>query len=355
MTAADAQLRPPLRRADFSLNDEQRALRDSFAAVLTRECPSERVRKAEPRGFDEPLWRQLVDMQIVAMAVPVENGGEGAGLLELAIVAEEIGRRLAPVPFIEAVVAARLLARCGPRSSAWLQTALTGKGVLTVALHPASEGEFQLVPAGAVAAAVVGRFGDDVVVVGNGEPASLVSNLGCTPLGAWDLCAASKTDVVLSGTESEDACAVAVLEWRLLMAAAQVGIAQGALDLALTYARDRVAFDVPIATFQGVSHPLVDCHISILGARRLVWKAAWYADNEPGTELHLIPMAFAHARRTANAAATVGIHTQGGLGVTVESDMQLYFRRAKGWANVIGDPIEDLRLIADALYGAQGN
>jgi alkylation response protein AidB-like acyl-CoA dehydrogenase len=336
------------------LSDEQRALRDSFAALLARECPSERVRKAEPRGFDDRLWQQLLDMQIVAMGVPVEDGGEGAGLLELAIVAEEIGRRLAPVPFVEAVVAARQLARCGSRGSAWMDTALAGRGLLTVALHPASEGAAQLVPAGAVAAAVIGRVGNDVVVAGNDEATSLVSNLGCTPLGAWDLCAAAMTDVVLSGPESESVCAQAALEWRLLMAAAQVGIAQGAIDLALNYARDRVAFDAPIATFQSVSHPLVDCHISIVGARRLVWKAAWYADNEPAAERQLVPMAFAHARRTANVAAAVGIHVQGGLGVTVESDMQLFFRRAKGWANVVGDPVEDLRLIADALYGPAG-
>jgi alkylation response protein AidB-like acyl-CoA dehydrogenase len=312
------------------------------------------VRKAEPRGFDERLWRHLLDMQIVAMAVPVENGGEGAGLLELAIVAEEIGRRLAPVPFIEAVVAARLLTRCGSRGSAWLDTALTGKGLLTVALHPASNGAAQLVPAGAVATAVVGLVGNDVVVASNDVAISLVSNLGCTPLGAWDLSAAATTDVVLSGPESEGMCALAAREWRLLMAAAQVGIAQGSLDLALNYARDRVAFDVPIATFQAVSHPLVDCHISVVGARRLVGKAAWYADNEPASEPQLIPMAFAHARRTANEAATVGIHVQGGLGVTVESDMQLFFRRAKGWANVVGDSVEDLRLIADSLYGPAG-
>jgi alkylation response protein AidB-like acyl-CoA dehydrogenase len=349
--ATGPQPLPTLRRADFSLSDEQRALRDSFAALLARDCTSEHVRKAEPRGFDEALWRVLLDMQIVAMAVPVEQGGEGAGLLELAVVAEEIGRRLAPVPFIESVVATRLLARCDPPSSAWLDTALAGTCLLTAALRPASKGHAQLVPAGTVATAVVGRVDDDIVVARSDEPTAFVANLGCTPLGAWDLWGAPITDVVLSGPESAAVHAQAAREWRLLMAAAQVGIAQGAMDLALAYARDRVAFDVPIATFQAVSHPLVDCHIAIVGARRLVWKAAWYADNEPESERQLIPMAFAHARRTANQAATVGIHTQGGLGVTVESDMQLFFRRAKGWANVIGDPAEDLHLIADALYG----
>jgi len=89
-----------------------------------------------------------------------------------------------------------------------------------------------------------------------------------------------------------------------------------------------------------------------VGARRLVWKAAWLADHEPDVEPHLVPMAFTHACRTAVQAATVAVHTQGGLGVTLESDVQLFFRRAKGWAAVAGGPTAELGVIADALYGA---
>jgi alkylation response protein AidB-like acyl-CoA dehydrogenase len=135
------------------------------------------------------------------------------------------------------------------------------------------------------------------------------------------------------------------------MAAAQVGIADAVLGLAVDYARDRHTFGAPIATYQGVSHPLVDSHIAVLGARRLVWKAAWFADHEPDVQPHLIPMAFTHACRTAVQAATVAIHTLGGLGVSLESDVQLYFRRAKGWAAVAGGPTAELGIVADALYG----
>ena len=103
-----------LRHGDFTLGDEQRALREAFASFLVRECPSERVRAAEPLGFDEKLWRQFVEMRAVAMGVPAGDGGDGAGLVELALVAEEVGRSLAPVPFVETAVAARLLSRCGP-------------------------------------------------------------------------------------------------------------------------------------------------------------------------------------------------------------------------------------------------
>jgi alkylation response protein AidB-like acyl-CoA dehydrogenase len=154
-----------------------------------------------------------------------------------------------------------------------------------------------------------------------------------------------------TGPAAAGVAARAVREWKLLMAAAQVGIAEGVLGHAVDYARDRLAFGAPIATYQGVSHPLVDSHIAVVGARRLVWKAAWFADHEPDVEPHLVPMAFTHACRTAVQAATVAVHTLGGLGVTLESDVQLYFRRAKGWAAVGGGPTAELGVVADALYG----
>jgi alkylation response protein AidB-like acyl-CoA dehydrogenase len=340
------------RRADFSLSDEQRALRDSFAALLDRECPRECVRKAEPLGFDERLWRKMLDAGALTMGLPERCGGDGAGLVELALVAEEVGRHVAPVPFVESVVATRALAGGGPVGASWLQRALEGTTRVTVALHPATAGQAQLVPAGAVADAVIGRAAHDFVVLGADRPPSLVTNQGSAPLGWWDVGGGDLTrDELATGPSANAAGERVVREWKLLMAAAQVGIADGSLRLAVDYARDRVAFGVPIATYQGVSHPLVDSHIAVVGARRLVWKAAWFADHEPDAERHLIPMAFAYACRTALQAATVAVHTQGGLGVTLESDAQLFFRRVKGWASVAGSPAAELAVIADALYG----
>jgi alkylation response protein AidB-like acyl-CoA dehydrogenase len=341
-----------LRRADFSLSDEQRALRESFASFLTRECPAERVRKAEPLGFDERLWGKLVDLGAVGMGVPEAEGGDGAGLVELALVAEQVGRYLAPVPFVESVVAARALARCGATGAAWLRAALDATALVTVALQPATAGQPQLVPAGAVAGAVVGRVGDDLMVVEGDQPPPLVPTQGAVPLAWWDLAGPEMNrHRVASGPAGADIATRAVREWKLLMAAAQVGIADGALGHAVDYARERLAFGAPIGSYQGVSHPLVDSHIGVVSARRLVWKAAWFADHEPDAAPHLIPMAFTHACRTAVQVATVAVHTQGGLGVTLESDVQLYFRRAKGWAAVAGGPTAELGVIADALYG----
>jgi alkylation response protein AidB-like acyl-CoA dehydrogenase len=339
-----------LRRADYSLSDEQRALRDSIAAFLDRECPPERVRKAEPLGYDERLWAKLVDFGVLRMGVSEADGGDGAGVAELALVAEQVGRHLAPVPFVECVAAARALAACGPLGAEWLRDAVSATSLVTVALHAA--GGAQLVPAGAVADATVGLVGTDLLVARADQPPPLVPTQGSVPLAWWDLADPTLARHELAtGEAATGIAAQAVREWKLLMAAAQVGIADAVLGIAVDYARDRQTFGVPIATYQGVSHPLVDSHIAVLGARRLVWKAAWFADHEPDVQPQLIPMAFTHACRTAVQAATVAVHTLGGLGVSLESDVQLFFRRAKGWASVAGSPTAELGVIADALYG----
>ena len=145
-----------LRRADFSLNEEQGAVRSAFRTAFERSCPIERVEAAAAAdlpGYDEKVWRQLLDMRIVAMGVPEAAGGDGAGLTELVLVAEQQGAFLAPVPLVEAVVSARLLARCG---DAWVGDAIDGNRLATVALHPCRDGRAQLVPAGAIADGVIG-------------------------------------------------------------------------------------------------------------------------------------------------------------------------------------------------------
>jgi len=358
MGQADRTDETPLRHADFSLSEEQQAVRDAFRTALERGCPIERVEAAavaDPPGYDEKVWRQLLDMRVVAMGVPEEAGGDGAGLTELVLVAEQQGAFLAPVPLIEALVSARLLARCGGNGAAaeWLGDAIEGSRLVTLALHPRREGEPQLVPAGAIADGVLGLVGDELVLVHREGPPHASANHGSTPLALWDLgaAAASQRQVLASGQEAHQLFDLATGEWKLLTAAALVGLADAALRRGVEFATDRIAFGVPIATFQAVSHPLVDVAMAVTGTRRLVWKAAWYADNEPGGSPDLIPMAYLAAAETGMKAPTVGVHVQGGLGFTVESDMHLFFRRAKGWTLVAGDPTRELDAIAGLRYG----
>jgi alkylation response protein AidB-like acyl-CoA dehydrogenase len=343
-----------LRRADFSLSEEQEAVRDAFRSALERTCPIGRVETAdvaEPPGYDEKIWRQLLDMRAVAMGVPTEAGGDGAGLCELVLVAEQQGFFLAPVPLIETVVATRLLARCGQPAD-WLAGAIDGNRFVTVALRPCHDGAPQLVPAGAIADGVVGLVGDDLVMLSRNTPPPAPANQGSVPLAFWDP-GDAETDrrVLVSGPHAHRLFEQAAREWKLLTAAAMVGLADAALRRGIEFATNRVAFGVPIATFQAVSHPLVDVAMAVTGVRRLVWKAAWYADNEPDERRDLIPMAYLTAVEAGMKAPTVGVHVQGGLGFTVESDMHLYFRRAKGWTLVTGDPARELDATADIRYG----
>jgi alkylation response protein AidB-like acyl-CoA dehydrogenase len=330
-----------LRREDYSLSEEQEAVRDAFRAFFSKTVSAARVRAAEPVGFDPALWQELRQQRVVSMALPEYLGGDGAQLVELALVAEEAGRRAAPVPVVEALVGARALAKLAPtgallervRDAGALATVAPGRGV----------GDRRLIPAGAVAEAVIARRGDDVVAL-TGGPAAPVANLACAPLGWWDL---RGGNVIGSADDFE----AVEREWLVLTAAALVGLGQTAVDMGVRYARERTAFGTAIGAFQAIAHPLVDAAGAVEGARRLAWRAAWYADNEPESLATLAVSALLAAADAAEKAGAVTIHTQGGFGVTMESDAQLYYRRAKGWALFAGDRRTLLRRVADLALG----
>jgi alkylation response protein AidB-like acyl-CoA dehydrogenase len=340
-----------IRQGDYSLTEEHEALRDAFAAFFEHECPSGRVRAAEPTGFDRDLWHRLTAMRAVVMGVPEDAGGDGAGLLELSLLAEEFGRRVAPVPLVEAVVTARLLARAMASRSPWVAGTASGDRLVTLALHPGPGP--QLVPAAAVADAVVGLTRDELVLTTLSPRPALVANQGYAPIAWWDLGGPGGDQVVIgSGRAGLTWFGQARREWMLLMAAALVGMGRATLDIGVEHARSRVAFDAPIGAFQAVSHALADVAMAVDTARRLVHKAAWYGDHEPDTNRQLIPMAYLYAEQSAMKAASVGVHVLGGVGFTVESDQQLYFRRVKGWTLVAGDVKATLTEIADETFGS---
>jgi alkylation response protein AidB-like acyl-CoA dehydrogenase len=140
-------------------------------------------------------------------------------------------------------------------------------------------------------------------------------------------------------------------EWALLSAASLIGLSQGALDLAVRYANERHAFGVAIGSFQALSHPLADIAIAIEGGRRLVHKAAWHLDAGSPEGARLCMAAMLHARQTAERSSGLTIHVLGGIGLSLESDAQLYFQRAKAWSAPAGDPDRALLALADELFG----
>jgi alkylation response protein AidB-like acyl-CoA dehydrogenase len=336
-----------LRYADYSLADDQEAVRDAFREFFTGECPTSRVRASEPLGYDSKLWGQFAELGAASMGLPESAGGDGAGLVDLVIVAEEAGAALAPVPFAEHAAASRAIAACkdapvGPVLAA------AGDRPASLAMRPVVGDGSQLVPAGAVACDVVALVGDELVLVHAQQPPPLVRNQGSTPLARWQLAAGPRT-VLATGAAAVAAYETARAEWKLLTAAALVGLTERALGLAVEFVKTRETMGVPVGSLQGVSFPLADVAIGIAGARNLIRRAAWLAENEPGAHPGLIPAAFAYAAQVATHGATTSAHMQGGLGFTAEADASLYFLRAKGWSVLGGDPARDIIAVGDSL------
>jgi alkylation response protein AidB-like acyl-CoA dehydrogenase len=334
---------------NLGLTEEQEAVREVFAALFAKESSPERVRAAEPLGHDPALWRHLIATGALGVAVPESDGGGGAGLLEVALIAEEAGRRLAAVPFAEPVAAARLLAACG--ATDLLERALAGDALVSLATRPAALTE-QIIADGAVADIVLALDGGRLVAVSRPPDVRHLPNLGSLPLARWQ--GASSAEVLAEGEAAAGLHARAVDETRILRAAALIGLASEAIEIGAAYARERRAFTVPIGSYQAVAHPLADALVAKDGGQLLLWKACWAADTGEASAPALAAMAFAFAADTAYEAAQHSLHLHGGYGFMAEYDIQLYFRRAKAWATAFTDPRRELRVIADRTLGPIG-
>ena len=367
---------------DLNLSDEQQQLVDSFGALYAKDSPPERVRAAEtaePTGHDPELWLRLQENGALEMAVDERAGGWGASLLDLALVAEQHGRYLGAAPLLEAQVAARLLGRLAsdaknapaPKRHAarLLESALADAQLVTLALHPPTpDGMLRLVPAGAIADDVIYFDGTslrhielekDGDVEGEGESGSravAVTTIGSLPLAdiqlpssaadpadasaaATDAAAALATVTELaSGPEAQQAFDEAVTEWMILMSGALVGLGARSLEIGVEYVKERKAFGVPIGSFQAVSHGLADAATALDGATLLAREAAWSAEVQPERTPELGPLAFGFCTEAAREASYRSLHYHGGYGFMLEYDIQLYFRRARGWPAQFAEP-----------------
>jgi hypothetical protein len=326
---------------DLALTDVQQAVVDVFTSLFAREAPIARVRAAEPLGFDARLWDQAVAIGVPSMAVG------GAELIDLALVSEQAGVRLAPIPLVEAFVAARALS-----SSAELDDVTAGRRLATLAIHPASGGLLRLVPAGAVADVVVALDRDRLIALISEPPAAAPGNLGCAPVA--DRRVDPDVIVLATGADAIARYDRAVTEWKALTAAALAGLGAAALALGVEYVRVRHQFGVPIGSFQAVQHKLADAAVAVDGARLIAYRAAWAAGRGEVDAAERAATALLFAGEAAQQAAAASLHYHGGYGFMLEYDIQLYFRRAKAWLLAAGDPRQQLRQIADLRYGPVG-
>jgi alkylation response protein AidB-like acyl-CoA dehydrogenase len=351
---------------DLDFSDEQDMLREMVRGVCSSYASLETVRQVEddPTGYPPELWAQLAELDLTGLMVPEEYGGSGMTALEGAVVYEEFGRALAPSPhFVSAVLSTGVLLRAGSddQKQAWLPRIAKGEVIATTAwLEP--KGGFG--PKGVQARATAD--GDGFVLTGTkwhvpfASAADIVVVLARTGDGVGDIdlfLVDPETDgvtltqqftmasdcqyqVELSGVRVTGADRIGaagtgwatwdavVREGLVLLAAQAIGGAQYALDITVQYAKDREQFDKPLGAFQAISHYLADAATAVNGGRILVYEAAWALANGHSID-SLAPMAKLFACQTFRDTTAMAQQVFGGVGFTLEYDIQLYFRRAK--------------------------
>lgn len=332
----------------LGLTDEQSLLRSAFHDFFDREAGPQVARGAEPLGFDPKLWGKLAETGALAMATPA---GGSASLTDMCLLAEEAGRTIAPVPLAEHLVASALM---GVPESA---------EPVAFAPSPVHAGVGRAVPGGAICRAVVALDDAELVAVEFASPPPLIPNLAALPLADVELRAGQRT-VLAAGDEAVRCYRRAQAQWRILTAGMLVGAARAALDLALGYVMQRTQFGVPIGAFQVLQHSLADLPGQIDGASLLVAKAAWAIDAEPEPVIDLAHneiddsgvlamMAYLFASQVAREATRRSLQCHGGYGFSDEYDIQLFYRRVRGWS-VLGGSKPRLRRELAARLGMVG-
>lgn len=368
---------------DFS--DEQKALKDQVRRFLEDRCQPAAVRAvlegSEP--YDKALYAGLAELGVLGAAIPEEFGGVGLSHLDLCVVAEELGRALAPVPVassIYLVAEALLQAGSQDQKQAWLPRLASGEVVGALAYV---EGQGRLTPDAIRATVSDGRLsgskapvadGDaaDVAVVaarsGSGSGADAISlylvdlsgpGVTCETLNSIDPSRSQarltfdNAPAQLIGTAGDGWHVLTQVLDRaaILIAYEQLGGADRALEMARDYALDRIAFGRQIGSFQGIKHMLADMYVSATLARSNCYYAAW-ALSSGASEL---PVAAATARVSATQAfqhcAKNNIQVHGGMGFTWEYDCHLFYRRANALALGLGSQSTWESLLIERMSG----
>jgi alkylation response protein AidB-like acyl-CoA dehydrogenase len=338
-----------LRRQDYSLSQDQSDVQAAYAKFFRTNCPIERVRDAEPAGFDKSLWEKLCATGATTMVFPAFVGGDGAELVDLTLIAEEIGRSLAPVPWIDHVCAGRLLARLGALTDE--DDVISGQQIAALDPQNNPRAKTRLLPSGSIADQIIVCDGDEVVRLTFDSRPPTLDNVGRSPMAWVDVESARTRTVLATGRTAAEEYRRATDEWMVLTAAAMVGMTDEAMRIASEFAKTRYTMGVPISTLQAISHPLADMSITVHGGRNLARRAAWFLDHEPAERPELPLCAFVFVAEAAANATATAVHIQGGLGVSAEAASTAYFVRAKGWPLAAGDPALCCQKIAEIVAG----
>jgi alkylation response protein AidB-like acyl-CoA dehydrogenase len=350
----------------FDLTDEQQAIKSTAREFLAARYKSERIRALaeSEHGFEQSDWEEMAELGWPGLALPEEWGGQGLGVVDLAVLFEEMGYALAPSPLLSTTVAGLALALNGQneQKERWLRPLASGEARGTIALFdagtPARIGSFEM---------EVKPDGDGFVLDGEKvlvmDAASADFFLVATADGRRHLVEREADGVSIAAEKSIDltrrlysvrfdgvkVAADATLNggqeeylpvlWRasVAIAAESTGIAQRTMEMAVSYAKDRQQFGRPIGAYQAVSHRCAQMLLETENSRSAVYGAAWAADAEPESLPLAASMAKAYASDAGWRVPDASIQVHGGIGFTWEHDLHFFLKRGKANAASFGD------------------
>lgn len=306
------------------MSEERELLRGTVAALVEKHASPEAVRQAmeSERGFEESLWKLLCEqVGAAALVVPEELGGAGGELADAAVVLEELGKGLVPTPLLGTTLAELALLTAEQPDADALEELAAGTKIGTVAF------DTDFVISGDVA---------DIVIAADGERLKRLSGFTAHPAKTMDPTRRLARIESQGGTEIGADPGLADTA-AILLAAEQIGAAARCLDLTVAYTKDRVQFGRPIGSFQALKHRMADLYVAVQSARAVV--------NDAVAEPSPTSAALARFSATEAFSKVVGeaVQMHGGIAITWEHDIQLYFKRAHGSAQLLGPPREHLR------------
>ncbi len=357
---------------DFSFSSDQQLLRNAARAFLDERCPTAVVRTLwdDARGESEALWKEMAQLGWLGLALPEPHGGSGLGMVETAIVLEEMGRVAYPGPYLPTVLAGLLIARAGSdaQQARWLPAIATGVARATVALLDADvdwapeavttraeptpggvalSGVKQFVPWAQVADVLVvparGPEGLTLFLVETAAAGLQLSPVVGMDLGTrWTTVRLDRTPVPADQALGGPGEGGPLLAWLITRgavgaAAEMLGAARRCLDMAVGYAKVREQFGQPIGAFQAIRHKCAEMLLEVENAHSATYYAAWALDADAEDAALAASIAKAHVGDGARRVCGEAIQVHGGIGFTWEYDLHLYVKRAKALEAMYGD------------------
>jgi alkylation response protein AidB-like acyl-CoA dehydrogenase len=364
---------------DIGFSEEQELLRETARRFLESECNTQSVRRrmAEPTAVTGEFWQKLAKQGWLGIVYPEDEGGSGLGLVDLVVLMEEMGRAVVPGPFLSTVLlGGAAIAEAGTPTQRrdWLPEIVAGKAKAALAwtepnlrwdaagiAMPAREagGDFMLTgsklfvgDADLADILVVAARTRDGSTMEDGVSLFLVPRdtrgLAVSLLPTIDetrkLCEVRLDNVALPASallgeihQGWAPLSRVIARATVALAAEMCGGAQQVLDMTVAYAKIRIAFGKPIGSYQGVKHQAADMLVAIENAKSLTYYAAWAVDEGLDEAPLAVSMAKAAASDMYRKVAGTGIQLHGGIGMTWEHDLQLYFKRAKASEVAFGD------------------